>query len=300
MMPSECSSPWTSSMSCPGVRMVVEIGTPPIRISSGSSPATVSGREVNVPFWKRRIGVRTVTRLTAPACQPAAAAGRGGARPKEWNGLAPNHPDLENSDGIGALVTVRDGVVVHVERTGPGVVPVHSQRSRSIADGGLQQIVGDPGALVRLTNVDGVELPFGGCVAVPGRTGDRDADHLAVLLHQEVVRDSRFDLLPAAGGHPLQVELIESLGPPQFLVRLAPAGQMASRERVSVLGQRCTDSERGAHATTFRRSLWARPVVEAIMASTSDRLVSVQASARRTGAQQSVAPHAGRSQMRWG
>ena len=75
---------------------------------------------------------------------------------------------------------------------------------------------------------------------------------------------------------------------------------MASRERVSVLGQRCTDSERGAHATTFRRSLWARPVVEAILASTSDRLVFVQASARRTGAQQSVAPHPGRSQMRWG
>src|SRR6478609_7300480 len=72
------------------------------------------------------------------------------------------------SDGIGALVTVRDEVVVHVERPGPGVVPVHPQRSRSIADGGLQQIVGDPGALVRLTNVDGVELPFGGCVAVPG------------------------------------------------------------------------------------------------------------------------------------
>ena len=56
-------------MSCPGVRIVVEIGRPAIRISRGSSPATTSGRDTKVPFSKRRIAVRTVTRLTVSACQ---------------------------------------------------------------------------------------------------------------------------------------------------------------------------------------------------------------------------------------
>jgi hypothetical protein len=70
--PSACRNPWTSSMSCPGVRIVTVSDRPPIRISSGSSPATTSGREVNTitPLWNRRTGVRTVTRLTGSACRP--------------------------------------------------------------------------------------------------------------------------------------------------------------------------------------------------------------------------------------
>ena len=49
MMPSACSSPCTNSMSAPGVRIVVVKGSPPILISSGSSPATVSGRLLKAP-----------------------------------------------------------------------------------------------------------------------------------------------------------------------------------------------------------------------------------------------------------
>ena len=82
---------------------------------------------------------------------------------------AADHPDLQDAFGVGALVAVRDEVVVDVERAGPGVVPVDPQRGRAVADGRLQQVVGQPGALVGLPDVDGVELAVGRRILVPGR-----------------------------------------------------------------------------------------------------------------------------------
>src|SRR5690348_5846661 len=119
MTPSPCSSPCTNSTSAPGVRMVVVNGSPPIRISSGSSPATVSGRVLNAPSRYRTTGVRTVTRLTRSACH---------LRPARLvSALAADHPDLQDPLGVGALGTVGDEVVMHVEGGRPRIVPVGPQ-----------------------------------------------------------------------------------------------------------------------------------------------------------------------------
>src|SRR6478735_496659 len=69
--PSAMRKPCTSSMSCPGVRMVTVSGVPLTRSSSGSSTVSVSGRVV-VDGVARSIVVtlrRTVTRPMDSACQ---------------------------------------------------------------------------------------------------------------------------------------------------------------------------------------------------------------------------------------
>ena len=58
------------------------------------------------------------------------------------------------------------------------------------------------------SHVDRGELLLGGRVGVPGRTGDGDADHLAVELTEEMLGDARFDLLAPADRHPLDLSLI--------------------------------------------------------------------------------------------
>ena len=163
-------------MSWPGVRIVVEIGTPPIRISSGSSPATVSGREVNVAVLEATDRGSDGYAAHRPSMPAGATAVRRQHRRRQPD-LAADHPDLQDADGVGALVAVRDEVVVHVERAGPGVVPVDPQRGRAVADGGLQQIVGEPGALVRLPDVDRVQLAFG-----RARRSSRDGPAMAMPI----------------------------------------------------------------------------------------------------------------------
>src|SRR6476620_7173802 len=71
MSPSDMRKPCTSSMSCPGVRIVTVSGVPLTRSSSGSSTVSVSGRVV-VDGVARSIVVtlrRTVTRPMDSACQ---------------------------------------------------------------------------------------------------------------------------------------------------------------------------------------------------------------------------------------
>src|SRR5688572_20963600 len=72
-MPSERRNPSASSSSCPGVRIVTATGSPPIRISSGSSTATTS---VSVrPAGKRNASTTSVEYGGASlGCSPLTAA----------------------------------------------------------------------------------------------------------------------------------------------------------------------------------------------------------------------------------
>ena len=176
-----------------------------------------------------------------------------------------------------------DEAVALVEAVRARVVRGDPQVDRVVADGGVEELLPDAGAVVRVEEVDEVELAIAGRVLVARGARSDEADDLAVDEGGELlVLLAALRVVVPELGHAARREVLECGCADQVVVRLVPAGGVDAAQGLDVGITDGTDDDLGNNIGAHAQRL-SQPEREAKSSGTGSRRTHTRFTATADG-----------------